>query len=318
MWKLAALAATHVSPGDVLWRPASGQAAVLRRVGDHYQQMMRMQLTWVFDGDGDGDGEVVDCVAVGEDGAPEVAVDGLTDCSAWAEVADWAGSVDRLGDGEAVDGLGDGEVAEAVALELMPVGVGSPGLEIVPGPCGVDVDMVAMAPTGASALPAVGRLPRINRPMMMIPARPPVTVTPNPRPRRFRERRPFGKSAAESPARTSPRSAGLFPPRGAGRGAAWELSSVRALAREPPTDPARPFARAAGRVPVRATSRLARSPASAAAWFSAAGSGSRSGQAASVIQLAERGSCASGAAASTAPQPGQETAPLRCLRHDWQ
>jgi hypothetical protein len=47
--------------------------------------MMRMQLTWVCDWDGDGDGdegEVVDCVAVGEDCALEVAVDGLVGCSA--------------------------------------------------------------------------------------------------------------------------------------------------------------------------------------------------------------------------------------------
>ena len=203
-----------------------------------------MQLTWVCDWDGDGDGDegdVVDCVAVGEDCVLEVAVDGLVGCSAWGEMADWAGVVvDALVDGEAVDELGDAEVAEGVeraaAVESLLTCVGMPVLEIVPGPCGVDLDTVAMAPTGASLSPVVGRLPRISRPTMMIPAMPPVTVTPRPRPRRFRGRRslwPFGsgrsKAAAGLPARTGPRLAGLSSLRVVGRGAAWEVCAVSAV-----------------------------------------------------------------------------------------
>jgi hypothetical protein len=204
--------------------------------------MMRMQLTWVCDWDGDGDGdegEVVDCVAVGGDCALEVDVDGLVDCSAWAEVADWSCVVDTLVGGQEVDELGDAEVAEgferAADLVSPPAGVGTPVSEFVPVPCGVDLDTVAMAPTGASLSPVVGRLPRTSRPTMMIPAMPPVTVTPSPRPRRFRGRRssrssrPFGGSVADLPARTGSRSPGLSSLRGAGRGAARGLSAASAL-----------------------------------------------------------------------------------------
>jgi hypothetical protein len=211
--------------------------SVIRRAGSDHQQMMRMQLTWVCVCDGDGEeGVVVVCVAVGEDWALEEAVDGLVDCSACAEVADWSGVVAELCDGEAVDEVGDGEVAEALELAVvlesgpLPGGVvGTPVFEIVAGPRGVDVDTAAMAPTGVSPPPAVGRLPRISRPTMMIPATPPVTVALSPRPRRLRERRslwPSGESAAELSARTSSRSSGPFSARSAGRGTAWELSPI--------------------------------------------------------------------------------------------
>lgn len=195
-----------------------------------------MQLTWDCDGDADGDAEggaVADCVAGGVDCVPDEAVDGVVDGCVWVEVAECCGVVDELGDAEVVGELVDREVAEAFelagALETLPVDVGlggAPGLESVPGACDVDVDTGAAAPTGAAPSPVVGRLPSISRPMTMTPATAAVTVTRNPRTRRLRVRRslwPFGKSAAEPPARTGPRSSGLFPLRSAGLGAVGEL-----------------------------------------------------------------------------------------------
>jgi hypothetical protein len=181
-------------------------------------------------------------------GEEECAVDevvaGLVDGVAGDEVAEWPGVVDVLGDGEAVDELDDGEVVGAfelaAATEPLPavdIDVGAPGLDIAPGPCGVEVETVATAPTGVAPPPAAGRLPRTRRPMTMTPAKTLVRITPSPRPRRLRERRtlrPFGRSAADAPARMSSRSPGprspdlrspgLLSPRSAGRGTARERS----------------------------------------------------------------------------------------------
>jgi hypothetical protein len=348
----------------------------------HQQNRKHVLCVGVGDGDGDAGGAAggVDCVAGAEVGVVVVggAAEVVTDEEAETEaVADRLAVADALGEAEE---LGDAVVADG-RLEALSTSAGASDAEtgLATGLLEADAEMVATLPTGAPALlpvpSEVGRVPKIRKATIAMPAQPPAILRPTPR--RLRDRRPrwspFAGSAAESSPTSSARCAEVRVAR-----AARAFSAARVAERVPPrppefavptepppellpeppavpaprdpaaSPPAPPWPACPPPLPAASPPRPRRPPPAPAAScpirvgaLSAARaregvrtSGRRPGAAAvgpapapapapgpgcrvpatGGVHTPPFGSRCSGAATAGVPQPGQEKAPLRCLR----
>jgi hypothetical protein len=295
------------------------------------------QVTWVGEGDGDagGGGAAVDCAGAGEDaGALVGAVDGCADRVAGAEAAD------RVGFGAVLDGA-EAAAEPGFTSSLKPLsvndGVGDADPAPAPAPLEVGNEAAAAPVAGAPSPPEEVRLSKQKKQRTTTAAHTPATLKLKPR-RFFCERRPrWSPSAACPEASAPPRKP--EPVAAWERPAAWDVAatasvgaaataclaarppsiwSPRARPRRPPPDPtAAPLAEGCPGSG-RSTRLVIGRSAGGCAGASRIGAGcgcSRARPGVRGVHGVEDGSRTGGAAAAPwAPQPGQDTAPLRCLR----
>ena len=268
--------------------------------------------------DGDALAEALALADVGEADAVVLLAVALADSLVGAELVVVSSVGDLLGEAEAVAvcvGLAEALVASTddAAADAETVTVSAAALpEALPSAVATATALLAGAPA-----PPLPTLPYTRNATTATPAKPPVSISPIPR--RFSDRRdardrrassaarprlpPSASSAAtDIPRRPPPADLAPLPLPASLAASASETTEGRGLsARRPPTGPCGP---------------VTRSPS----YGSESGTGSRACDLACPepltggIRTVERPSCTLESSRPVAPQPGQETAPLRCLR----
>jgi hypothetical protein len=267
---------------------------------------MSQQLT-VFD----GVGLAVVPEVVGEADAVVLVGVGLADALAGAELGVCCGVEDLLGDGEAErDGLAEALVAlaEVTTSDAETVTVN-------PAPLTEDVLLAPAATTLPAGDPAPPALPYTRNTTTAMPAKPPVSISPIPR--RFssrREARGRLASAFRSLSSFSCFSSLKETPRRPPPADLVSLALLVASASE--TTESRGLSECRAR-PASGCAPVTRSPS----YGSLSGTGrrpcvlaGRPGPLTDGICTVERPFCTLDSSSPVAPQPGQETAPFRCLR----
>jgi hypothetical protein len=308
---------------------------------------MRKHQVFVFVGDGLG---LAEALVVAVLGLADAVLEAVFDAFDVGVVAGAVGVADFDGDPEALaDGL---LLAEATGTWMMDVAptewpADADMLTVSAAEPGEDVSSAAL-PAGADEPPPPA-VPNSRNPPTAMPANPPVSISPTPRRRSARRsERAFRRSVAavssavsadapRPPAACEPPRAdssatrlACDPPRAAASTARFACgprrrvsssSCARPLPCDPPREPRLSAAFAAARASTRDIARV--SPRGAAPGPPSRSSDGTCGRACAFarrgpstagMRTVVRASCGFESSSPVAPQPGQDTAPLRCLR----
>lgn len=265
----------------------------------------------------DGDGLAVGPVLVGEADVVALVAVGLADLLAGAELVDSCGVGDILGDGES-EAVCVG-LAEALAALSDEAGIVAEIATVNAWLLTVDGLPVVTETTLPAGDPSPPVLPYTRNPTTAMPAKPPVSISPIPR--RFSPRRGTRDARASSAERA---------PRPRSSSAATGMPRRPPPADLDPLPPSFPLPTASTSETTEGRGRSERRPRPASSgsltrspsYGVASGTGSRPGDLAAArpgpsaggICTVARASCTLESSSPVAPQPGQDTAPLRYLR----